>query len=230
LANYDNIQKAKNDWEEAIKIEINQDDYQKYDYYDEIYIDKGRAYLNLESYPEAINFFTEAIRINDKNTEAYRLRGLANYELELYKESINDFTKVVNARPKKNMDKNITAEAFNYRIKAYNYLSYCKIIRAHLCNLRHPILYSNVIIENIISNISFIESLMMLLGIAFLIIGIFIDLLNLIPEFKSFFGIIIGLGLGLIIDAIIAKYEIKSNEENVNKVILGEPSLLEKKY
>jgi len=78
----------------------------------EAYIRRGRAYYWKGDYDLAIADFTEAIRLDPKNTEAYSTRGWAFFCKYDYDLAISDFTKLIIFDPK-------SADAYYGRGQAY---------------------------------------------------------------------------------------------------------------
>ena len=63
----------------------------------------GLAYYRLDEYREAIDDYTEAIRLdpdyNPHYFSAYYNRGFAYYRLEEYEEAIDDYTQAIRLNP-----------------------------------------------------------------------------------------------------------------------------------
>lgn len=63
------------------------------------YEQRGKAKINLKSYPEAIVDLTKAIEINPDNMGAYQSRAVAKVNIMDYQGAIKDFTKLIEYMP-----------------------------------------------------------------------------------------------------------------------------------
>jgi tetratricopeptide (TPR) repeat protein len=61
----------------------------------EDHIDRGKEYAEEGQYDKAIHEFTEAIRLDPKNADAYHQRGLAYDQQKEYDKAISDFTEAL---------------------------------------------------------------------------------------------------------------------------------------
>ncbi len=59
------------------------------------YAERGHAYLSQKKYKQAIDDYTKAIKINDKDPDYFLNRGLAYDKLHQYQEAYNDYTKAL---------------------------------------------------------------------------------------------------------------------------------------
>ena len=59
----------------------------------------GSAYYLLKKYNEAFAEYSEAIKINPQNDEAYIFRGKAFHILEKYNEAIADYSEAIKIKP-----------------------------------------------------------------------------------------------------------------------------------
>ena len=75
------------------------------------YIRQGWAYYWKEDYDKAIAYFTEALRLDPKNTEVYNIRGWVHYSKRAYDQAVSDFTELIRFNPK-------SAEAYYKRGRA----------------------------------------------------------------------------------------------------------------
>lgn len=89
----------------------------------------GIFLANNKNYKEAIKKFTEAIKLNPNNADAYFQRGKAYYDLKNYKKAISDYTRAIELEPNKSIL--YSSRAFAYK-KLENYekaiLDYTKAI------------------------------------------------------------------------------------------------------
>ena len=76
---------------------------------------KGNVYYHDGKFKEAIDSYTEAIKLNPKDAQAYANRGVAYAHLKQYERAIEDFNEAINITPK-------DAMAYNNRGLAYAYL------------------------------------------------------------------------------------------------------------
>ncbi|QYX30608.1 serine protease [Sphaerospermopsis torques-reginae] len=65
-----------------------------------VYANRGGAYSELKEYKQAIDDYTQAIKIDPENAEYYKNRGLAYFQLKDYKQAINDYTQAIKIDPK----------------------------------------------------------------------------------------------------------------------------------
>ncbi|MEZ7893032.1 MAG: tetratricopeptide repeat protein [Candidatus Wallbacteria bacterium] len=86
----------------------------------QIYYDRGNSYQAKKDYENAINDYSEAIKLkidspemNSTYSEVYNNRGYSYYQKEKYDDAINDFTEAIKLNPK-------YAEAYYNRGIAYN--------------------------------------------------------------------------------------------------------------
>ena len=73
---------------------------------------RGLSYAAISEHREAINDFTEVIKLEPKNTDAYNNRGLSNAAIGEHRKAINDFTEVIKLEPK-------NTDAYNNRALSY---------------------------------------------------------------------------------------------------------------
>ncbi|MDB9482653.1 tetratricopeptide repeat protein [Dolichospermum circinale CS-537/05] len=64
-----------------------------------VYKARGDEHRNLKNYKQAINDYTQAIKIDPKNPTYYRDRGLTYFQLKDYKQAINDYTQAIKLKP-----------------------------------------------------------------------------------------------------------------------------------
>ena len=76
-------------------------------------LDRGKMFLDWSDYATAIDAFTEAIRQDPDNAEAYFYRGKTYYKEGDKDQAIKDFTQVITLKPNK------AGGAYGYRGKAY---------------------------------------------------------------------------------------------------------------
>jgi tetratricopeptide (TPR) repeat protein len=63
------------------------------------HVEQGQKYAEKKEYDKAVREFTEAIRLDPKNAEAYHERGRAYVELKEYDKAISDFTEAIRIEP-----------------------------------------------------------------------------------------------------------------------------------
>ena len=61
---------------------------------------KGVDFAKKGDYQTAISCYTEAIRLNPKDADAYSIRGIAYQNLEKYDEAIRDYSDAIRLNPK----------------------------------------------------------------------------------------------------------------------------------
>lgn len=69
----------------------------------QIYINRGVAHMQNESYGDAIADFTDALKVNPRHASALSYRAFANYRIQNYNESIDDYDKVLGLDPDNTM-------------------------------------------------------------------------------------------------------------------------------
>ncbi|MFP4009176.1 MAG: tetratricopeptide repeat protein, partial [Spirulinaceae cyanobacterium] len=62
---------------------------------DNLWFNRGQAYLGLKEYENAISDYAEALKINPSNSSTYNNRGHAYKEIKEYEKAIADFTQVL---------------------------------------------------------------------------------------------------------------------------------------
>lgn len=65
----------------------------------QIYINRGVAHMQDESYGDAVADFTDALRINPRHASSLNYRAFANYRMQNFTESISDYNKVIDLNP-----------------------------------------------------------------------------------------------------------------------------------
>ncbi|MDB9468408.1 tetratricopeptide repeat protein [Dolichospermum circinale CS-539/09] len=60
-----------------------------------VYKARGDSHWNLKNYKQAINDYTQAIKLDDKNAIYYVGRGFAYFQLKDYKQAINDYSQAI---------------------------------------------------------------------------------------------------------------------------------------
>jgi|GEM_PF-2095065 len=83
-----------------------------------IYNHQGHLKFLLGDYQSAINKYTNALKLDDKNTDAYFSRGLSNFYLKNYSKAVDDFSNASRINPK---------DAFTYYYRGnakFNLLDY----------------------------------------------------------------------------------------------------------
>jgi tetratricopeptide (TPR) repeat protein/S1-C subfamily serine protease len=60
-----------------------------------VYATRGDAYSKLKEYKQAIDDYTQAMKIDPENAEYYKNRGSAYSKLKEYKQAINDYTQAI---------------------------------------------------------------------------------------------------------------------------------------
>jgi tetratricopeptide (TPR) repeat protein len=63
------------------------------------HVERGQEYAEKKEYDKAVREFTEAIRLDPKNAEAYHERGRAYFEMKEYDKAISDFTEAIRIEP-----------------------------------------------------------------------------------------------------------------------------------
>jgi tetratricopeptide (TPR) repeat protein len=64
-----------------------------------VYVNRGAAYQKLFLNEEALNDYSKAIQLNDKNPNVYLYRGFLYYQTNEYEEAVKDFNVVINLDP-----------------------------------------------------------------------------------------------------------------------------------
>ena len=64
------------------------------------YVNRGRAYVQLEQYDAAISDLSRAIKLDPKNADAYAMRGGAYSQLGQYDAAISDYSHAIKLAPK----------------------------------------------------------------------------------------------------------------------------------
>ncbi len=87
-----------------------------------VYNNRGKIYLQLGEYQQAVDYYNKAIAINPTDTDAYNNRGIAYRNLGKYQEAIQDYTKAITINPQ-------SANTYNNRgVVYYNLKEYQKAI------------------------------------------------------------------------------------------------------
>ena len=71
-------------------------------FYDLPHMQLGRIYSEQGDFDKAIRSFSDALKINDKNPNAYLKRGIAYWQRGLVTEAENDFSKILRLVPENN--------------------------------------------------------------------------------------------------------------------------------
>ncbi|MBK1987338.1 tetratricopeptide repeat protein [Sphaerospermopsis aphanizomenoides BCCUSP55] len=65
-----------------------------------VYLSRADAYVEIKEYKQAINDYTQAIKLDPKNASYYSFRGNAYLKLKEYKQAIDDYTQAIKLEPK----------------------------------------------------------------------------------------------------------------------------------
>jgi len=65
-----------------------------------VYVTRGDAYSKLKEYKQAIDDYTQAIKIDTQYADTYRSRGNVYWQLKEYKQAIDDYTQAIKIDPK----------------------------------------------------------------------------------------------------------------------------------
>lgn len=82
-------------------------------FFEEAYVERGMAHIELKEFSLAIEDFNEAIKLNNQFFESFRGRATAQFELGNYKQAIKDFTTAIEMEPSQH------PALYFYRGKAY---------------------------------------------------------------------------------------------------------------
>ena len=88
--------RAIDDFNKALELSTSKVDNQ-------IYINRGMAFMQYESYSEAVEDFTEVLNSNPRNSIALNYRAFAHYRSGNFIESINDYNKAIDLNPDNQM-------------------------------------------------------------------------------------------------------------------------------
>jgi len=83
-----------------------------------VYKARGDSHWNLKNYKQAINDYTQAIKIDDKNAIYYNARGNTYFQLKDYKQAINDYTQAIKLDTKNASYYNLRGFAY-FQLKDY---------------------------------------------------------------------------------------------------------------
>lgn len=75
-------------------------------------LNQARSFFSQSNYVAVVESCTQAISMNDRNSEAWHLRGSAYKGLARYDEAIDDFTRAISLNPKSQIIQADLAEAF----------------------------------------------------------------------------------------------------------------------
>ncbi len=77
-----------------------------------VYVTRGNTYFKLKEYKQAIDDYTQAIKLDPKNAIYYNARGTTYSQLKDYKQAIDDYSQAIKIDPK---------DAFYYGSRGFTY-------------------------------------------------------------------------------------------------------------
>jgi tetratricopeptide (TPR) repeat protein len=97
-----------------------------------LYNNRGKAYLEQESYNEAIADFSQAIRLNAQYAKAFENRGLAYFKMEKYAEAAKDLrtAEKLIEKPEASLYKLLADSYFNAKNYVVSLEYFDKLIKA----------------------------------------------------------------------------------------------------